>query len=273
MDIEKLKKRKAELGYTNKDIAELSGVPLGTVQKIFGTATKTPRRDTYLALAAVLIPEHVYSIQSEVNHVREVALAYDAVVKKKKQGEYTIDDYYALPDERRVELIDGVIYDMTAPTSAHQITIGEVYHQLMSCAEKHGVECMPILSPVDVQLDKDKKTMVQPDLIILCDRSLLKKRVVYGAPEFVMEVLSPSTRSKDQVLKLNKYMNAGCKEYWIVDLYNERIIAYDFENIDGENWPHQFGFDDKVPVAISHGKCEVDFSRVKDKINWGGNNE
>jgi Uma2 family endonuclease len=80
-----------------------------------------------------------------------------------------------------------------------------------------------------------------------------------------MEVLSPSTRSKDQVLKLNKYMNAGCKEIWIVDPDNERVTVYYFE---GENWPYIYNFDDKVPVGISEGKCEVDFAKVKEKVSW-----
>ena len=265
MDIKRLKEKKKELRYTNKDIAELSGVPLGTVQKVFGNTTKEPRRDTLLALASVLEPEWVYNNGSYANYVREEGLAYYDVVKKKKQGEYTLDDYYALPEERRVELIDGVIYDMTAPTSAHQFIIGEVFFQLMSCADKHKVECMPIMSPVDVQLDMDEKTMVEPDIIIVCDKKLMTKRVVYGAPEFVMEVLSPSTRKKDQVIKLNKFMNAGCKEVWIVDPDNERVTVYDFE---GDNWPYIYTFNDKVPVAISKGKCEVDFAKVKERISW-----
>ena len=265
MDIERLKKKKAELGYTNKDIAELSGVPLSTVQKIFGTATKTPRRETYLALAAVLDPEYVYNVQSEVNHVHDVALAYDSVVKKKKPGEYTIDDYYALPDERRVELIDGVIYDMTAPTGEHQIIAGEIYHQLMSCAEKYGMECMPFISPIDVQLDKDNKTIVQPDVIVVCDLELMAKKVVYGAPEFVLEVLSPSTKSKDMLIKLRKYKEAGCKEVWMVDPDKKTIAVYDFRS---DTWPDIYNFEDSVPVKISEGRCSVDFTKVEKKIAW-----
>ena len=265
MDIERLKNKKTELGYTNKEIAELSGVPLGTVQKVFGKTTKMPRRDTYLALAAVLDPEYVYKVQSEVNYVRELALAYDAVVKKKKQGEYTIEDYYALPDERRAELIDGVIYDMTAPTGEHQIIAGEVYYQLMDCAEKYGMECMPFISPVDVQLDKDEKTMVQPDVIVVCDPDLMTKRVVYGAPEFVMEVLSPSTKDKDILIKLRKFKVAGCREVWIADPEKKTVTVYDFRS---DKWPDIYTFGDTVPVAISEGRCSVDFTKVEKKITW-----
>ncbi|MBR6460961.1 MAG: Uma2 family endonuclease, partial [Verrucomicrobia bacterium] len=168
-------------------------------------------------------------------------------------------DYYALPDERRAELIDGVIYDMTAPATLHQLIAGEVYYQLRGYHKKHKLECVPLISPVDVQLDCDNRTMVQPDVLILCDLKKLKRRVVYGAPEFLMEVLSPSTRSKDQLLKLNKYYNAGCLEYWIVDSENERVIVYDFTK---DKWPEVYTFNDKVPVGISEGKCEIDFSEI-----------
>ncbi len=263
MNIEKLKQKKKELGFTNKQISELSGVPLGTVQKIFGKETKTPRRETYLALAGVLDPEEVHYILSMSTGVKEEALAYELKALGKKQGEYTLEDYYAMPEDRRVELIDGIIYDITAPTVPHQLIAGEVHRQLWDCVEEHDDECFPMIAPVDVQLDRDERTMVQPDVIIVCDRELMTAKLIYGAPEFALEVLSPYTKSKDQMIKLYKYMNAGCKEVWIVDPDKRRITTYDFRS---ENWPDIYSFDDKVPVAISDGRCEVDFSRINRKL-------
>ena len=264
MDIDKLKERKKDLGYTNRKIAELSGVPLGTVQKIFGGDTKAPRRDTYLAIRDVLYPARDYSLESGVSYVREEALAYELERIDKKQGDYTVEDYYALPDEIRVELIDGVIYYMTAPTLTHQIIAGEVYRQLWDCVEEHDEECFPLISPINVQLDRDDRTMVQPDVAIVCDKELITKKVIYGAPEFVLEVLSPSTRKKDQLIKLNKYLNAGCKEFWIVDPDKEKVMVYDFTSDD---WPDIYSFEDRVPVRISDGKCRIDFSRIKRKLD------
>lgn len=78
----------------------------------------------------------------------------------KKQGEYTLDDYYALPDERRVELIDGVIYDMASPSSVHQLIGSEIREQLKSYIKDKKGECIPFVAPIDVQLDCDDKTMV-----------------------------------------------------------------------------------------------------------------
>ncbi|MBR5740770.1 MAG: Uma2 family endonuclease [Firmicutes bacterium] len=260
MDIEKLKRRKKELGYTNQQVADLSGVPLGTVQKFFGNVTVSPRRDTYLAIKDALERELPYSLDLSTPQVREEALYYGTEAAVKKQGEYTIEDYLEIPDERRVELIDGCIYDMSAaPNTLHQMIAGEVYHQLRSCAERHELSCMPFMSPIDVQLDCDNRTMVQPDVIILCDMNKLLWKRVYGAPEFVMEVLSPSTRNKDMITKLNKYINAGCLEYWVVDPDNEQVMTYDFRK---GLWPVIYSIKDKVPVAISDGKCEIDFSEV-----------
>ena len=108
MTIQEMLKRKTELGYTYAQLSELSGVPVGTIQKIFSGVTSSPRYETLRALEQVLKePENSYLCEEQV--------AY----KVKKQGEYTLEDYYKIPDERRVELIDGVIYDMSSPTSAH----------------------------------------------------------------------------------------------------------------------------------------------------------
>ena len=114
MTVSEMRKRKKELGYTNEKVSELSGVPLGTVQKIFAGVTDSPRYDTLQALEKVFVKEW--------NMLRESVTAYQV----KRQGEYTLEDYYALPDERRVELIDGVIYDMSSPTSTHQMLATEI---------------------------------------------------------------------------------------------------------------------------------------------------
>ena len=289
MDIEKLKEKKRTLGYTNEDVARLSGVPLGTVQKIFAGVTKNPRRETVIALAGILDQDMAEGLQVQVNKVKQLCEAPeireslaeyyteyidgqrivspnekdDSGFKHKKQGEYTVEDYYQLPDDIRAELIDGVIYLMTAPLSEHQLAAGEIFYQLKSCAQEHDMPCIPAIAPFDVQLDKDEKSMLQPDVMIVCDEELLRRKCVYGAPEFVLEVLSPSTRSKDQVLKLKKYQEAGCKEYWIVDIENRRVLVYLFKD---ENWPDIYSFDDRVPVGISEGLCEIDFTKVEKEI-------
>ena len=115
MTVEEMRRRKKELGYTNEKISELSGVPLGTVQKIFAGVTSSPRYDTLMALERLL--------KAADNRIEEAVMAYQI----KKQGEFTLEDYYELPDERRVELIDGVFYDMASPTSIHMPSAEGLY--------------------------------------------------------------------------------------------------------------------------------------------------
>jgi len=183
--------------------------------------------------------------------------------KMKIWGKYTLEDYLALPEERRVELIDGVIYDMAAPTYIHQGIGGKLYIAFDHYIEGKRGSCFVFVAPVDVQLDCDEKTIVQPDVLIVCDRSKFQNGRVYGAPDLVVEVLSPSTSKKDQSLKLAKYKLAGVREYWIIDPKRKRIFIYEFEKSD---FATVYGFEDEVPVGIYGGDCKVDFARIYDRM-------
>ena len=283
MTIEELKNKKTTLGLTNEMIAASAGIPLSTVQKIMSGATKAPRKSTLVAIETVLsaeerrrsnmsgiIPDRRKSYTYEdlpetCGTVMEPAAGYNLAPektpkKKKKDGEYTLDDYYALPDERRVELIDGVFYDMSAPAVIHQKILGELFMLFRECTDAHEGECEVYLSPCDVRLDMDNKTMVQPDLLVICGPYDLGAKRFEGAPDLVLEILSPSTRSKDMLLKLYKYQNAGVKEYWIVDPERETVMVYDFR--DDNFYPEKYDFDSVIPIHISGGQCSIDFSRV-----------
>lgn len=256
MTVKELQERKKELGFTYVQIAEMSGVPLGTVQKVLGGVTLTPRYETIMALEQVL---------GESGGEGRVLRGPLKNYLKKPQGEYTREDYELLPDDIRVELIDGVIYTMAAPTSAHQLIAGFIYGKLLShVLEKKG-NCMPMISPLDVQIDCDDKTMVQPDVIIVCDRDKIINRCVYGAPDFVVEVLSKSSKRRDSVIKLHKYMSAGVREYWMIDPEQKKVIVYDFET---EDYPTIYGFDTVLPVRIWNGECRIDFNEVYEHIRF-----
>ena len=130
---------------------------------------------------------------------------------KKKQGEFTVEDYLTLPDDLRVELIDGYFFEMSAPLTPHQIIARDITLQLTNYIKANKGKCVPLMAPCDVQLDRDDKTMVQPDVLIVCDRSKITKERIIGAPDFIVEVLSESTKKKDMTIKLNKYSDAGVK--------------------------------------------------------------
>ena len=271
MTIEEMKKRKTELGLTNEMLAQASGVPVGTVQKIMSGTTRAPRRLTLEALERVLLGPaaggdrgsgqgfaYDFSAGDRTCVLREPAGNYTEAVSLKK---YTLDDYYALPDEKRVELIDGVFYDMSAPSALHQVILGDLYILFRECADRHGMPCHVFLSPFDVRLDRDEFTMVQPDLVIFCHDFDIQMKRYEGAPDLAVEILSPSTRSKDMILKLYKYQNAGVREYWIVDPQKRTVTVHYFEAEDYD--PEKYRFDEKIPVHISGGTCTIDFSRVK----------
>lgn len=270
MSVRELKELKKKYGYTNEIIAEKTGVPLSTVQKIFSGATKHPRYDTLLELTKGL-SDHKYDMATYI--VREEAAEYsveyenqfkeDSDSRWPRQGHYTVQDIRALPDEIRVELIDGVIYDMTAPRLKHQRILLKLAIAFESCISDTESSCSVTIAPRDVRLFSDDRHMYQPDILITCDKSRDLEDYYDGAPELVVEILSPSTRRKDLLVKTLYYDKAGVKEYWIVDPDKKKVIVYFFEE---DKMPESYGFDDRIPVHISNGKCAIDFSEIASQI-------
>ena len=180
-------------------------------------------------------------------------------------GPYTVDDYMKLPEDVRVELIDGYFYDMASALPLHQQILGQLHLQVYNCIEKSDRSCEVYLAPSDVQLDCDIYTMVQPDLYVICELQDPKQHAFQGAPEFVVEILSPSTRSHDKVRKFRKYRNAGVKEYWIIDPENRKVMVFDFSQ-DPEGSRKEYCFEDMIPIGLSGGTCEIDFAKISHNI-------
>ncbi len=266
MTLEEMKRIKKQKGFSNQQLSDYTGVPLGTLQKIMSGATETPRYETRQAIERVLGADERVSYMENPRHknqdsvVREAAYAYEY---KKKQGEYTLEDYYTMPEDWRGELIDGVLYDMDGPTFAHQIIAGNIYAQLLSQINGRKGKCMPMVAPVDVRLDCDERTMVQPDVLIICDRSKVEKWGVMGAPEFVLEVLSPTTKWKDCMTKLVKYQNAGVKEYWMVDPYKKQVTVYDFMHEEG---PDVYEMKGEIGLSMYGKQIKLDFESINETI-------
>lgn len=143
---------------------------------------------------------------------------------------FTYADALTWPEDERWELIDGEAYAMTAPSRAHQTVVGELFIQIGSFLR--GKPCLPFVAPFDIRLprgqeaDKDIRTVLQPDIAVICDRDKLDDRGCRGAPDWVIEVLSPSTAAKDQIQKLAIYEWAGVREVWLVHPADRVVSVY-----------------------------------------------
>lgn len=130
---------------------------------------------------------------------------------------------------------------------------------------KNKGPCYPFIAPVDVQLDCDDKTVIQPDVLIVCDRSKYRNGRVFGAPDLVVEVLSPSSKKKDMQIKLSKYYDAGVREYWIVDPEKKILVQYDMEHME---LPSVYNAESTIPVLIWNGEYSIDLKEMFDTIGF-----
>ena len=278
MTTDEMNEIKETRGYSFAQLAEYTGVPVVTLQRILSGATKNPRKATLDAIERVLTgDESVYSgkafsyeekssvlytdMEPELKELRENEPEFFS----KKDGEYTIEDYYALPEDKWVELIDGRFYDMTAPAPLHQIISSLFFYQVYDYIRENNGSCIPLYSPVDVQLDCDGRTMVQPDVVIVCDRDKITNKVIYGAPDFVLEILSSSTRRKDMFVKAQKYCNAGVKEYWMIDPKNRVLIVYNYTNEDVT--PIMIPLEGEYPLFLYEGRLKINLGEITEAID------
>ncbi len=160
----------------------------------------------------------------------------------------TIEDIYNLSDGKRAELIDGVIYDMASPSLKHQRMITFFTVEISNYINKSNGECEVLPAPFAVFLNNDEDYL-EPDISVICDPSKLDDKGCHGAPDWIVEVVSPSSRSLDYSLKLFKYKSSGVREYWIVDLSFKRVVVYSFEN----DRLKLYNFGEDVPVGIYDG--------------------
>lgn len=301
MTIEEMKKKKQELGYSLKQLSELSGVPVSTINKIFNGYTSSPRYQTLQALSRVFESPAEETVVYKTHPAEDVlyeshpakSLSYESyptpgflkegssayayreaaapdpeaslsgIIPK---GSFTLQDRERLPENRRTELIRGVLYDMASPKRIHQEIAGAVFVQLQKCISESASACRAYIAPLDVILGTDKKTVVQPDVFVLCHPE--DGDYIYSAPEFVIEIVSPSTKIKDYLVKLALYAEERVLEYWIIDPDQKAVTVYHLSRLRKEEDPSPgktvevFDFSQKIPVEISRGKCRIDLSMI-----------
>lgn len=172
---------------------------------------------------------------------------------------YTIEDIYALPDGERAELIDGNIYYMAPPKRSHQKIVMEISYLIRNYIGKNNGDCEVYPAPFAVFLNENDKTYVEPDISVICDKNKLTDRGCNGAPDWIIEIVSPSSKRMDYMTKLFKYRSTGVREYWIVDPDKNRIMVYYFEA--EEDSMEEYTLSDKVKVNI-YNDFEIDFSTI-----------
>ena len=175
----------------------------------------------------------------------------------KQIGYYTIDDIYDLQDGQRAELIDGELYMLATPSTKHQRLVKEFTYLIEDYIRRKKGNCEVFPAPFAVFLNADNEIYLEPDISVICDKDKITVEGCKGAPDWIIEVVSLSSRQIDYNKKLFKYRTAGVREYWIVDPMNLRVTVYDFErDIFGE-----YSFSDKVKVGI-YEDFEIDFSGI-----------
>jgi Uma2 family endonuclease len=177
----------------------------------------------------------------------------------KMERKYTVEEWLERDEGYRCEIIDGELYEKELPTRKHQEICGNIYLQIGNFLDDKPQEVY--FAPTGVILNEGDETGLEPDLFVLCDlEKFADGRVCRGAPDMVVEVLSPSTSSKDKVLKLKKYMMAGVREYWIVDPSDNTVQVVLFEDGKTKDF-RSYSEADTVPVHILEG-CEIDLKEV-----------
>ncbi len=167
----------------------------------------------------------------------------------RKEVIYTIEDIYALPEGQRAELIDGKIYYMAPPNTRHQMLVMDLSYQIKDYIERNNGECDVLPAPFAVFLNENDKNYVEPDISVICDKDKVTEKGCQGAPDWIIEIVSASSRKMDYYTKLFKYRTAEVREYWVVDSDKNTVTVYDFENDNME----EYSFGEDVPVGIYKG--------------------
>lgn len=164
-----------------------------------------------------------------------------------KSDTYTTDYIYSLPEGQRAELIEGQVYMMAPPNRIHQDLVSQFTKIIGQYIDNNNGSCKIYPSPFAVFLNADNKTYVEPDISVICDRNKLDDRGCNGAPDWIIEIVSPNSQSMDYFIKLFKYRTAGVREYWIVNPMKQTVQVYSF---DGEEISMQFSFDEVIKPGI-----------------------
>ena len=175
----------------------------------------------------------------------------------------TLDEYEALPEDTRAEVFNGQIYYMVSPSQIHQTILTELLVSIRNYLHKKDGRCQVFPAPFDVKLSDHPLTIVQPDIMIVCDKGKLDGNRCNGAPDFIIEIVSPGNPADDYIRKLYYYKNTGVREYWIVDPRRKIVTVNYFE---GNLLNIQYSFESTIKVNI-YDDLYINFFDISDLLN------
>ena len=293
MNIKDMRRRKKELKLTTAEIAYRAELPVSTVSKVMTGETSRPRYVTVEKINEVLAREEMLSrVRAYMRELLEYIMEhpdedidqiqFEKAYRRKhnldnlplpqarplsaedvprsgnlallQPDKVSVQQLLDLEQDRRVELIDGHLIINEFPGMRHQLLVKNIGRAIDNYIIEVGGDCLMLNVGVNVRLDEDDYTLVGPDIVVLCDRSKVEESGIVGAPDWIIEVVSPASRSRDYRLKMCKYVNAGVREYWIIDPEKEKVTTY----IEGEpTMAYVYNFDEEVPVYIYDGKLKI----------------
>lgn len=249
---------------TQKDMEEKTGISQSDISR-YERGEANPSLDTLDRVANsigrkvvvdfIALPEVKNIDPKEFEGAEEII---DYLPKWKKQGQFTIKDIEKLPDEYNIELIKGVIRLMGQPNMKHQLTAMYISGSIWNYIKKNKGKCKVMQAPALTFDNKNTSdTYLVPDVAVVCNKENINKNGIINKADFIIEIVSPGLKNKihDYKTKLNIYLSAGVREYWIVDPEKKRVTSY--TESDGY-MPTIYGFDSVIPVGIYDGKLEID---------------
>ena len=178
---------------------------------------------------------------------------------------YTVDEFEALPENERYELIDGELYPLYAmgePLRVHMELVMRLSSEIFNYIDSKKGDCRVYPAPFGVRLSEEEDTVLEPDITVVCDRDKLTDKGCSGAPDWVIEVVSPGNPAHDYLDKLKLYTEGGVREYWIVNPAKKSVTVY---NSDDPYLPRSFTFEDTVKAGI-YDDLYIDFRALDEKI-------
>lgn len=177
---------------------------------------------------------------------------------------YTVDDILALPEGERAELIDGEMFMMASPTRTHQRILGWMHVTIYNHIKSKKGKCQVYLAPFAVFLKNDNKNYVEPDVLVSCKDERVDEQGCHGAPDWAIEIVSPSSVTMDYKRKAKAYREAGVREYWIIDSQKEKTTVYLFGD-DGTEEKTEYTFTDVIRSTVVEG-LDVDMNEMYESV-------